>query len=245
MTGKVHAFYFIFAFREEEGRDLLGKRTMDFKVSYLDATFNSNYMTDSEMMLSPTNQTPTAGSTPSSAGTKSGKRQKNQGKDYLGSGGGGGNQTATPSGGKGKKGKNSSAAAGMTALATSPAVPTIPAVTPAAATVEDATLAYNSAYHHAHHHHNHHHHHNVYAATAAYDGLYSAAMPSNFQNLYPPIDNRLLSTADNLFGQYRHFAAAGGYYTDYATAAAAHHHHHPSHPTYMGNGFLDPRASLG
>ncbi|XP_032789288.2 uncharacterized protein LOC116926488 isoform X2 [Daphnia magna] len=33
---------------EEEGRDLMGKRTMDFKVSYLDAGLTSNYFTDQE-----------------------------------------------------------------------------------------------------------------------------------------------------------------------------------------------------
>ena len=30
-------------FREEEGKDLLGKRTMDFKVSYLDQGLASSY----------------------------------------------------------------------------------------------------------------------------------------------------------------------------------------------------------
>ncbi|KAL1132034.1 hypothetical protein AAG570_011642, partial [Ranatra chinensis] len=35
---------------EEEGRDLLGKRTMDFKVSYLDAGLTNSYFSDSEMI---------------------------------------------------------------------------------------------------------------------------------------------------------------------------------------------------
>ena len=73
------------------------------------------------------------------------------------------------------------------------------------------------------------------AATPTYNNMYSYPCPTenglyvqqNFQNFYPNIDNRLLST-DNLF-QYRHLAAGASYYTDYA---------HPS--AYMhGNGFLD------
>ncbi|MPC42503.1 Aryl hydrocarbon receptor [Portunus trituberculatus] len=35
--------------REEEGRDLLGKRTMDFKVSYLDPGLTQSYLCDSEL----------------------------------------------------------------------------------------------------------------------------------------------------------------------------------------------------
>ena len=35
--------FLYFFFREEEGRDLLGKRTMDFKVTYLDAGLTSAY----------------------------------------------------------------------------------------------------------------------------------------------------------------------------------------------------------
>ena len=32
-----------FIYRDEEGKDLLGKRTMDFKVSYLDAGLATSY----------------------------------------------------------------------------------------------------------------------------------------------------------------------------------------------------------
>ena len=35
--------------REEEGRDLFGKRTMDFKVTYLDAGLTSTYMSDGDL----------------------------------------------------------------------------------------------------------------------------------------------------------------------------------------------------
>ena len=38
--------FFLNPNREEEGRDLMGKRTMDFKVSYLDAGLTSNYLSD-------------------------------------------------------------------------------------------------------------------------------------------------------------------------------------------------------
>ncbi|XP_063708955.1 aryl hydrocarbon receptor [Culicoides brevitarsis] len=38
---------------EEEGRDLLGKRTMDFKVSYLDTGLSSSYFTDTDQLIVP------------------------------------------------------------------------------------------------------------------------------------------------------------------------------------------------
>lgn len=40
---------FVPGYREEEGRDLLGKRTMDFKVSYLDPGLTQSYLCDSEL----------------------------------------------------------------------------------------------------------------------------------------------------------------------------------------------------
>lgn len=48
--------YFILFYREEEGRDLLGKRTMDFKVTYLDGglgsiTDRSGLLSDSDFVL--------------------------------------------------------------------------------------------------------------------------------------------------------------------------------------------------
>ncbi|KAK2715721.1 aryl hydrocarbon receptor protein 1-like isoform X2 [Artemia franciscana] len=53
---------------EEEGRDLLGKRTMDFKVSYLDAGLTSNFLLDQEAPV------PTQ---------KVGRRYKTQLRDFL------------------------------------------------------------------------------------------------------------------------------------------------------------------
>ncbi|CAB3368549.1 Hypothetical predicted protein [Cloeon dipterum] len=48
---------------EEEGRDLLGKRTMDFKVSYLDAGLTNTYFADSDS-TTPSISTPTSSPAP-------------------------------------------------------------------------------------------------------------------------------------------------------------------------------------
>ncbi|EFX88434.1 hypothetical protein DAPPUDRAFT_42139, partial [Daphnia pulex] len=67
---------------EEEGRDLMGKRTMDFKVSYLDAGLTSNYFTDQEAgsAISAT----TGGTNAHPPGTqKIGRKYKNQLRDFL------------------------------------------------------------------------------------------------------------------------------------------------------------------
>ena len=67
----------LFYFREEEGRDLLGKRTMDFKVSYLDAHLNSSYLNDPEFI-----STNSASSNNTSA-PKNNRRYKTQLKEFL------------------------------------------------------------------------------------------------------------------------------------------------------------------
>ena len=83
--------------REEEGRDLLGKRTMDFKVSYLDAGLTSNYFSDESSSAITTTTTTisstasaTSGQTvlPSQPSTqpttqKIGRKYKNQLRDFL------------------------------------------------------------------------------------------------------------------------------------------------------------------
>ena len=83
--------------REEEGRDLLGKRTMDFKVSYLDAGLTSNYFTDQESssIAAPTTTTSSITSVSSTqtvlpsqipaqpATQKIGRKYKNQLRDFL------------------------------------------------------------------------------------------------------------------------------------------------------------------
>lgn len=61
---------------EEEGRDLLGKRTMDFKVSYLDAGLTNSYFADSE-------QVPVSTGTLTPAPQRVNRRYKTQLRDFL------------------------------------------------------------------------------------------------------------------------------------------------------------------
>ncbi|XP_048478017.1 aryl hydrocarbon receptor [Plutella xylostella] len=60
---------------EEEGRDLLGKRTMDFKVSYLDTGLTSLYFSESEQLSG----CETAPTTP----PRTARRYKTQLRDFL------------------------------------------------------------------------------------------------------------------------------------------------------------------
>uniref|UniRef100_A0A0K8SC85 PAS domain-containing protein n=1 Tax=Lygus hesperus TaxID=30085 RepID=A0A0K8SC85_LYGHE len=65
---------------EEEGRDLLGKRTMDFKVSYLDAGLTNSYFSDSELVCTGGSQSSTSQpSTPQRVN----RRYKTQLRDFL------------------------------------------------------------------------------------------------------------------------------------------------------------------
>lgn len=59
--------------REEEGRDLLGKRTMDFKVSYLDTGLTSLYFSETEQLSCESNATP----------PRAARRYKTQLRDFL------------------------------------------------------------------------------------------------------------------------------------------------------------------
>ncbi|CAO1388922.1 unnamed protein product [Diamesa serratosioi] len=72
---------------DEEGRDLLGKRTMDFKVSYLDTGLSSSYFTEADQLLvTPTNGvSPTAitNSSGSTAAPRTNRRYKTQLRDFL------------------------------------------------------------------------------------------------------------------------------------------------------------------
>lgn len=67
---------------DEEGRDLLGKRTMDFKVTYLDAGLTSSYLSEGSDMPSGANSN---GGTTSTHLPKSGgnKRYKTHLRDFL------------------------------------------------------------------------------------------------------------------------------------------------------------------
>ena len=77
-----------FNFREEEGRDLLGKRTMDFKVSYLDAGLPNSYFTENEVLATNNPQAVTTAIIPTTpiplpSSTRVNKRYKPQIRDFL------------------------------------------------------------------------------------------------------------------------------------------------------------------
>lgn len=64
---------------EEEGRDLLGKRTMDFKVSYLDAGLSNSYFADSDQLIGSSPNGGTLTPTPQRVN----RRYKTQLRDFL------------------------------------------------------------------------------------------------------------------------------------------------------------------
>uniref|UniRef100_A0A182JPI8 PAS fold-3 domain-containing protein n=1 Tax=Anopheles christyi TaxID=43041 RepID=A0A182JPI8_9DIPT len=66
---------------EEEGRDLLGKRTMDFKVSYLDAGISSTYFESEQLIVSSNNSS--APSSPTTSQQRANRRYKTQLRDFL------------------------------------------------------------------------------------------------------------------------------------------------------------------
>ncbi|XP_055527572.1 aryl hydrocarbon receptor [Wyeomyia smithii] len=66
---------------EEEGRDLLGKRTMDFKVSYLDTGLTSTYFTDADQLIATPSGSPST--LPISSQQRYSRRYKTQLRDFL------------------------------------------------------------------------------------------------------------------------------------------------------------------
>ncbi|XP_058832948.1 aryl hydrocarbon receptor isoform X2 [Topomyia yanbarensis] len=66
---------------DEEGRDLLGKRTMDFKVSYLDTGLTSTYFTDADQLISTPSGSPST--SPVSSQQRYSRRYKTQLRDFL------------------------------------------------------------------------------------------------------------------------------------------------------------------
>ena len=78
-------YNFFINFREEEGRDLLGKRTMDFKVTYLDAGLTSAYFNDGETPSSNGSSVNSVGNSGNSGSTKVPKRYKAHLRDFLSS----------------------------------------------------------------------------------------------------------------------------------------------------------------
>ncbi|XP_050513633.1 neuronal PAS domain-containing protein 2 [Diabrotica virgifera virgifera] len=190
---------------EEEGRDLLGKRTMDFKVSYLDAGLPNNYFSETDQLLSNTpNVTPhPIPTTPSRVN----RRYKTQLRDFLST-----CRTkrklSHSSSGQVTPPANSSVASAVV----SP-MPTVDYITS-----DGCTAAYNMYT-------------SPYSSATAEHSL-SYMSHSNFQHsLYPTptaLDNRYLTTTENLFHQYRPLTT---YYPEY--------HHSPTASPYVGNGFLE------
>ncbi|XP_055298517.1 aryl hydrocarbon receptor protein 1 isoform X3 [Sitodiplosis mosellana] len=69
---------------EEEGKDLLGKRTMDFKVSYLDTGLASTYFSEADQLVMPSSGSPNSLSQTSAATPqRPARRYKTQLRDFL------------------------------------------------------------------------------------------------------------------------------------------------------------------
>ena len=228
-------FYVSVSLREEEGRDLLGKRTMDFKVSYLDAGLTNSYFTDSDQLVVGSVQHHSSPSsshhnnTVSTAPQRVNRRYKTQLRDFL---------STCRTKRKLTHHAGPSTTAGTTTTSGAALPNTMAAVDYIAATDTSsaAAAAVAAAYSNLN---------NMY--TTPYPTTAVAGSPAdtymghsgNFhQSLYPAaaaLDNRFLAaTTENLFHQYR---PLGTYYPDYHHAAAT--------TPYVSNGFLDmsPRAT--
>lgn len=67
---------------DEEGYDLLGKRTMDFKVSYLDTGLASTYFSEADQLVVPPSGSPNSLPPPVTP-TRPNRRYKTQLRDFL------------------------------------------------------------------------------------------------------------------------------------------------------------------
>lgn len=67
---------------DEEGYDLLGKRTMDFKVSYLDTGLASTYFSEADQLVVPPSSSPNSLPPPVTP-TRPNRRYKTQLRDFL------------------------------------------------------------------------------------------------------------------------------------------------------------------
>lgn len=175
---------------------------MDFKVSYLDAGLPNSYFSEADQLLGGT--TTTSQHNISSTPSRVNRRYKTQLRDFL--------STCRT-----KRKISSSNGGQLTPPSNTPAT----AITAMPATVEYiATESCPTNY-------------NMYsttyptAATSADHSLSSYMSHSNFQHsLYPTptaIDNRYLTTTENLFHQYRPLST---YYSEY--------HHPPAGGAYVG-----------
>ncbi|KAL1509654.1 hypothetical protein ABEB36_004360 [Hypothenemus hampei] len=173
---------------EEEGRDLLGKRTMDFKVSYLDAGLPNTYFSENDQLLT----SPTHSSVPTTP-TRANRRYKTQLRDFLStcrtkrklSHGSSGGQITPPS----------------NASVTTSVVPSMPTTVEYIADGCPATYnMYTTPY---------------ATATSDHSLSYMSHSASNFNHtLYPTataLDNRYLTTTENIF-PYRTLST---YYPEY------------------------------
>ncbi|XP_043281620.1 circadian locomoter output cycles protein kaput isoform X2 [Venturia canescens] len=195
---------------EEEGRDLLGKRTMDFKVSYLDAGLTNSYFSDNES-LTGSSITPTLPAQP--APQRVNRRYKTQLRDFL--------STC-----RSKRTKMSTQSP-----ASPPAAPTVASVDYLTAADSSAAAAVAAAYSNLN---------TMYPTPYAPAAVAATTDPSlttyightgNYhQTLYPgtALDNRYLTATENLF-QYR---PLGSYYPEYHTTTAYNGFIDVSLPTY-------------
>ncbi|XP_070063025.1 circadian locomoter output cycles protein kaput isoform X3 [Drosophila virilis] len=197
---------------DEEGHDLLGKRTMDFKVSYLDTGLASTYFSEADQLVVPPTSasvSPTAHALPPPVTpTRPNRRYKTQLRDFL--------STC-----RSKRKLQQQQQQQQQQLQAQQSSPLAQVGSPAPAVVEylpDPAAAVAAAYSNL----------NPMYTTSPYataaDNLYmGSSMPANA--FYP--------VSENLFHQYRLQGAVGvgGYYTDYP---------HTGGPAsaYVANGFL-------
>ncbi|KAM8703482.1 hypothetical protein ACLKA7_008154 [Drosophila subpalustris] len=193
---------------DEEGHDLLGKRTMDFKVSYLDTGLASTYFSEADQLVVPptsASASPTAHALPPPVTpTRPNRRYKTQLRDFL---------STCRSKRKLQQQQQQQQAQQSSPLGQvgSPAPAVVEYLPDPAAAVAAAYSNLNPMYTTSPY------------ATAA-DNLYmGSSMPANA--FYP--------VSENLFHQYRLQGAVGvgGYYTDYPHTGA------PA-SAYVANGFL-------
>ncbi|XP_053200542.1 uncharacterized protein LOC128385680 isoform X2 [Panonychus citri] len=238
---------------EEEGRDLLGKRTMDFKVTYLDGGLGaindrSGLLSDSDFVLRCQRNRryksqirdliTNCRSTPTGTGTthiSNSKRKSLTGNDES-------TTVYTPPFTELCPPNAMSAAAAQAANAAAAAAAHVAHV---AVTANAVASTYSHHHPHPHHHHSHHHHpgsgsvpssvypYSTHAHTTDNMNLSAAAygMPQNlFTAAAIDHNSRSFLTTDPLFHYSRH--ALTTYYPDYHSVAQ-----------YPTNGFLDHRSS--
>jgi len=178
---------------DEEGHDLLGKRTMDFKVSYLDTGLASTYFSEADQLVVPPSTSPTAHALPPPVTpTRPNRRYKTQLRDFL----------STCRSKRKLQQQNQ-----PQTQQTSPLGGQVGSPAPAVAVeyLPDPAAAVAAAYSNL----------NPMYTTSPYasaaDNLYmGSSMPANA--FYP--------VSENLFHQYRLQGAVGGYYTDYPHSGA-------------------------